>query len=142
MVLDVCLPEPIPLPRIQILRRILLCMLICMFATAMTDLTTRPEAIYEDDLIDAGPRVRAQTIRRLEMIWEACQGHISGDEGKPDPRFIEAGIRCLDREIKLYRLDQPQPIGSGAATPTQEAQRAAIKAQVAELEQRLPRETD
>jgi hypothetical protein len=99
---------------------------------------TRDLAVYEDDILEAGPRVRAQTLLRLELIWEACQPHITGDGGKPDPRFIEAGIRCLDREIKLYRLDQPQQTANTAATPTQEAYREAFRAQVSELESRLP----
>ena len=113
----------------------LLCMLICIFTGHME---TRDLAVYEDDITEAAPRVRAQTLMRLEQIWEACQPHITGDMGKPDPRFIDAGIRCLDREIKLYRLDQPTVTASTAATPTQEAVRAALRAQVAELESRLP----
>lgn len=98
----------------------------------------RDLAVYEDDITEAAPRVRAQTLLRLEQIWEACQPHITGDGGKPDPRFIEAGIRCLDREIKLYRLDQPQPTANTAATPTQDAVREALRAQIGELETRLP----
>lgn len=101
----------------------------------------RTLAIYEDDITEAGPRVRAQTLMRLEMIWEACQPHINGDGGKPDPRFIEAGMRCLREEIKLYRLDQPQVTASTSATPTQEAVRAAFRDQVRELETRLPGKT-
>jgi hypothetical protein len=104
----------------------------------MTDLTPTG-GIYEDDVIEAQPRVRAQTIRRLELIWEACAPHITGDGGKPDPRFIEAGIRCLDREIKLYRLDQPHVAGSTAPTPSVEAQRQAAIAAVVELEARMGR---
>lgn len=113
----------------------LLCILICIFTGPME---TRDIAVYEDDITEAAPRVRAQTLMRLEQIWEACQPHITGDMGKPDPRFIDAGIRCLDREIKLYRLDQPTVTASTAATPTQDAVRAALRAQVAELESRLP----
>jgi hypothetical protein len=95
--------------------------------------------IYEDDLIQAQPAVRAQTIRRLELIWEACAPHITGDGGKPDPRFIEAGIRCLDREIRLYRLDQPHVAGSTAPAASVEAQRQAAIAGVEELEARMER---
>jgi hypothetical protein len=103
----------------------------------LTSAAIQPRAIYDDDLIESAPRVRYQTLQRLEMIWEACQPHITGDGGKPDPRFIEAGIRCLDRQMKLYRLDQPAAAGNTAATPTQDAVREALRAQVGELEARI-----
>lgn len=106
----------------------------------MTELLPANAAIHEDDLIESRPRVTALILGRLELIWEACVPHITGDEGKPDPRFIEAGIRCLDREIKLYRLDQPQPSANTAITPSQDAVREALRAQVRELESRLPGE--
>jgi hypothetical protein len=56
--------------------------------------------------------VRGLVVQRLEQIWSTCQPHVDGtveEQGfRPDPRFIEAGIRVLDRLSKLYRLDSPQ----------------------------------
>lgn len=106
--------------------------------TRMSELIPVGASITDEDIDDARPRARALLLRRLEMVWEACEPHITGDGGKPDPRFIEAGLRCLDRTTKLYRLDHVQPSGNVAITATQEATRAALVVQVAELESRMP----
>ena len=65
--------------------------------------------IRDEDIHDAAPLVRALLVERLEQIWSICQPHVTGGVGKPDPRFIEAGIRVLDRLARLYRLEQPVP---------------------------------
>lgn len=64
--------------------------------------------IGEEELADSAPLARALVLQRLEMTWRACEPHINGDAGKPDPRYLEAGIRVLDRIMRLYRLDLPQ----------------------------------
>lgn len=92
-------------------------MLICMFDTEpMTgvdegsgDLDLGGKGIRDEDIHDSAPLVRALAVQRLEQIWRACEPQILGVTGKPDPRFIEAGIRVVDRLAKLYRLDQPVP---------------------------------
>lgn len=67
------------------------------------------KGIRDEDIHDSAPLVRALAVQRLEQIWRACEPQILGAAGKPDPRFIEAGIRVIDRLAKLYRLDQPVP---------------------------------
>lgn len=71
------------------------------------ELATR--GIADEQIHDSAPLVRALLVERLEQIWTVCEPHVTGEAGKPDPRFIEAGIRVLDRLAKLYRLDQPIP---------------------------------
>ena len=71
------------------------------------ELATR--GIADEQIHDSAPLVRALLVERLEQIWTTCEPHVTGEVGKPDPRFIEAGIRVLDRLAKLYRLDQPIP---------------------------------
>lgn len=73
----------------------------------MTDISTQPTGIGDEQLADAAPLVRSLVVQRLESIWRTCQPHIDGSAGKPDPRFVEAGIRVLDRLMRLYRLDHP-----------------------------------
>jgi hypothetical protein len=87
-------------------------MLICMFHTGPMDglpgdLNLTGKGIRDEEIADSAPLVRALAVQRLEQIWRACEPQILGVSGKPDPRFIEAGIRVVDRLARLYRLDQP-----------------------------------
>ena len=67
------------------------------------------KGIGDEQVADSAPLVRALVVQRLEQIWSTCEPHVTGAHGKPDPRFVEAGIRVLDRLAKLYRLDLPVP---------------------------------
>ena len=69
------------------------------------ELARNPE-LTDQGVQDNAPLVRAQMIARLEAMWAACLPHISGED-KPDVRFIEAGIRIVDRMSRLFRLDAP-----------------------------------
>lgn len=73
----------------------------------MTGLDISTRGIRDEEISDSAPLVRALLVERLEQIWSVCSPHVTGDVPKPDPRFIEAGIRVLDRLARLYRLDQP-----------------------------------
>lgn len=88
----------------------------------MRELEQSELGIGEEEVARSAPMVRALLVQRLEQIWTQCQPHVDGSV-KPDPRFIEAGIRVLDRLAKLYRLDQ-------ALTPSlvtvQDPQQAAV----------------
>lgn len=93
--------------------------------------------IREEDLATNQAVVRATVFARLEQIWQACEPYITGDLGKPDPRYLEAGIRTCDRLSKLYRLDSPMPTGGeDEGEVRQDAREVAIKA-VAALEERI-----
>jgi hypothetical protein len=72
---------------------------------AELDLTGR--GIGEEELHSSAPLVRALVVQRLELLWRNVEPHVDGSLSKPDPRFIEAGIRLLDRLNRLYRLDAP-----------------------------------
>lgn len=88
----------------------LLCMLICMLHTApMDSIDLSGRGIRDEQVAESAPLVRALVVQRLEKIWSTCEPHITGTGGKPDPRFVEAGIRVLDRLSRLYRLDLPVP---------------------------------
>lgn len=70
-----------------------------------------PPGISEEEVGRQAAIVRGLVVQRLEQIWRTVAPHVDGtvleDGFRPDPRFIEAGIRVLDRLSKLYRLDQP-----------------------------------
>ena len=115
----------------------LLCMLICMFHTGtVTSLELSGKGIGDEQVSESAPLVRALVVQRLEQIWSTCEPHVTGAAGKPDPRFIEAGIRVIKELVALYRLHDPQP-GSeqsdGDLIPRSELVLAGIR----ELEQRM-----
>lgn len=94
--------------------------------------------IGEEEVAGSAPMVRALLVQRLEQIWATCAPHVSG-EVKPDPRFIEAGIRVLDRLERLYRLssvlpatNSPSSGGSGELVAAAEDQLAALEARMEE----------
>lgn len=94
----------------------LLCMSICMLHTATVDsLDLSGRGIGDEQVSESAPLVRALVVQRLEQIWTTVEPHVTGAAGKPDPRFIEAGIRVCDRLSRLYRLDLPVP---GSDQPT------------------------
>lgn len=93
------------------------------------------KGIRDEEIHDSAPLVRALLVQRLEQIWRSCDPHISGEAGRPDPRFIEAGIRVLDRLARLYRLDQPVP-GSDQSAGDLVEPAELVQAGLRELEQR------
>lgn len=66
-----------------------------------------PPSLGDEELSAQAPMVRAELVKRLEQIWKTCSPHIDGSLPRPDPRYIEAGLRVLDRLTNLYRLNQP-----------------------------------
>jgi len=101
--------------------------------TCMDELVQTGAGIREEDVAASAPMVRALLVQRLEQIWSQCEPHVTGAT-KPDPRFIEAGIRVLDRLARLYRLDiQASPTGLPEADPVGAAITAA-RGQIADLE--------
>jgi hypothetical protein len=114
-------------------------MLICIFLRVhlwdMQEITEAGTGIREEDVAASAPMVRALVIQRLEQIWSQCEPHVTGAV-KPDPRFIEAGIRVLDRLARLYRLEvQAAATGMPDENPVASAIDSARK-QLAELEAR------
>lgn len=109
-------------------------MMLCM------ELEPRPPGITDEDLSSQAAFVRGLLVQRLEQIWSTCAPHVNGsiaDEGlRPDPRFVEAGLRVLDRLAKLYRLDAPVPQSqeqdSGRVEPAE-----LVSSQLRELEARV-----
>lgn len=80
--------------------------------------------IREEEVAADAPRWRYIMVERLELLWRACHPHIEPPmdaDGiplyRPDPRYLEAGIRVLDRLAKIYRLNEAgtgtDPVVSG-----------------------------
>lgn len=127
--------------------RIWLCMLICIFTGGMdSNLVPGTAGITDENVTQSAPMVRALVVERLEKIWRACEPHIlppppaPGEErlpSRPDPRFVEAGIKVNDRLIALYGLLKPQTAAGDEDQVTTQAQVDAAIAKAAEIEKKL-----
>jgi len=107
----------------------------------MRQLPSAAPVISEEDLHDAGSKVRGVEAQRLERVWASCEPHLEpiqlddGSWSKPDPRFLEIAVRVTDRMMRLYRLDAP-----GVHQPPAEAApevRQRLLDKLIELEARL-----
>jgi hypothetical protein len=114
-----------------------------MFASReLSDMDSRlslPQ-IGDQELQDSQAAVRALVVHRLELIWATIEPHVNGsrvEEGwSPDVRFVEAGIRCLDRLARVYRLQDPGRGDQESLESTTDAREVALRA-LDEIEARM-----
>jgi hypothetical protein len=99
--------------------------------------------ITDENIAESMPFVRALIVQRLEQAWRACDPHIqvqvNPDTGlvmRPDPRFIEAGIRIIDRLGDIYRIRTPQT-SNMLTDEGLEPVRAQVRAQIEAMEARM-----
>lgn len=98
--------------------------------------------LTDEQVREQGPAIRGQLIQRLERLWQLTEAEIERGEleQRQDPRFIELGLRTLDRIAKLYRLlDAPKAV---AEEPEDESvvslrQRQIVEQQLRELEAKV-----
>lgn len=64
-----------------------------------------PYELGEDLLADRAAANRAIALMRLEQIWSQVELNLDPELGA-DPRWAEIGLRVIDRESKLLRLDR------------------------------------
>jgi hypothetical protein len=107
------------------------------------DLIPGTAGIGDEQVAESAPMVRALVVSRLEMIWRSCEPHIMPpppEPGelprRPDPRFVEAGIRVNDRLIALYGLLKTNPGLEKPEETSQDEVEAALE-RVKQIEARL-----
>jgi hypothetical protein len=66
------------------------------------------------DLDARRPENRALVLSRLEMLWRACEPHVTGvdAQGKPmfpDYRYVDLGMRIMDRLVRVLEVLKPDP---------------------------------
>lgn len=110
---------------------------LCQGDPGGVDLPEPTLGIADEQLTKSAPLVRALVVQRLELMWRTCEPFISTESGKPDPRFIEAGIRVTDRLTALYRLLAPTSRTPEADPGSRVDARELVRAQVRELEARM-----
>jgi hypothetical protein len=99
----------------------------------------RMPEITEENLVDSQARVRAQLVKRYELMWSVIEARISEDrdEVRPlDPRLLEIGKGILKEEAVLYRLTKaPAVQEEEAETPIPlDERRALVASALDELE--------
>lgn len=111
---------------------------------AMTsELVAGSAGIGEEEVAASAPMVRALVVQRLEMIWRSCEPHINPSQEqlelgiRQDPRYIEAGIRVVDRLTNLYGLTKPQHSMSEPDSVSSVDQRALVGEALRVLEDKL-----
>ena len=99
--------------------------------------------IDEKHVAESAPMVRALVVQRLEQVWRACEPHINVSQEdldlgfRRDPRYIEAGIRVLDRLASIYGLLKTTQVQADPDQGSSADQRAQLTRDLAELEQRV-----
>lgn len=123
-------------------------MLICIFTTGtltpMTgELVAGSSGIGEEDVAASAPMVRALVVQRLEMIWRSCEPHINPSQEqldlgiRQDPRYLDAGIRVVDRLTALYGLLKSTQTMSEPDSASSVDQRELVKAALLVIEDKL-----
>lgn len=92
-------------------------------------------AIFDEDLVAKAPYMRYLIGNRLEEIWNVCLPHVDGTAARPDHRYVETGMRVLERMSRLYRLDAPASAPEAVTAPEDSAR--MVEAGLRELESRL-----
>ena len=111
----------------------------------LTDGVMQPgkAGINEEQVAESAGFVRALVVQRLEQVWRACEPHINPDEEalelgfRRDPRYVEAGIRVLDRLTAIYGLLKPHSVQADPDAGSSVDQRAALVRELEELEVKI-----
>lgn len=97
--------------------------------------------ITDEDLIKAGPTVRALLVGRLEALYRPVQRHVEEVEaglGMADPRMLEFGRQTIKDMATLYRLARPPVAQEQEADPLGEGvdRRALVEGKLMEIEKK------
>lgn len=68
--------------------------------------------LRSEDLEARRPEHRALILARLELLWQACQPHVTGVDAEgnpmfPDYRYADLGMRINDRLIRILEVLKP-----------------------------------
>jgi hypothetical protein len=103
---------------------------------AVVELKPRASGITDEELSESAPLMRALVVQRLELMWRGVEPFVDPGQGKPDPRFVEAGIRILDRLGRVFRLDDPVSGTASEVTGSSPSVALTVAEQVTQLELR------
>lgn len=111
-----------------------------------SDIQPGTAGIDEKHVAESAPMVRALVVQRLEQVWRACEPHINVSQEdldlgfRRDPRYIEAGIRVLDRLASIYGLLKTTQLQADPDAGSSEDQRRQLTLELSELESRMKKE--
>jgi hypothetical protein len=107
------------------------------------ELVAGSSGIGEEEVAASAPMVRALVVQRLEMMWRSCEPHINPSQEqlelgiRQDPRYLEAGIRVVDRLTALYGLLKPTHSMAEPDSVSSVDQRALVLAALETIEGKL-----
>lgn len=71
-------------------------------------------SLADTEMASRRPELRAMALSRLEMLWRACEPHVTGLDAEgnplyPDYRYVDLAMRVMDRQIRLLGVLKPDP---------------------------------
>ena len=69
-------------------------------------------SLSDQELASKRPELRGQVLGRYELLWAACEPHVKGKDAAgepmfPDYRYVDLGMRILDRVTRLLQVMKP-----------------------------------
>lgn len=69
-------------------------------------------SLTDTEMASRRPELRAMALSRMEMLWRACEPHVTGLDAKgnpfyPDYRYVDLAMRIMDRQIRLLGVLKP-----------------------------------
>lgn len=95
-----------------------------------------------EDLREQRSGNRAIIANRLEMIWEACEPHVTGRDEKGDEvlvdfRYVDLAARVLDRLGRVLQVDREDPPVPAADVVDRDPNAVKVSADLDALEERM-----
>lgn len=100
-------------------------------------------ALGSEDLREQRAGNRAIIANRLEMVWGACEPHVTGLDEKGEPvlvdfRYVDLGARVLDKLARVLQVDREDPpVPAGAEVVQRDPNAVKVSAELDALEARM-----
>lgn len=94
------------------------------------------------ELLERRPELRALMVARYEMLWRACEPHVTGKDAEgnpmfPDYRYVDLGARIVGQMVKVLEVLQPDPVEVDAVAAGRDPHAVKVSADLLALEARM-----
>lgn len=102
-----------------------------------------PLSLSSQDLVEQRPGNRRIIADRLELLYQACHVHVTGEDAEGNPvirdfRYLDLELRVLDRLAKVLEVLRPDaPSADEVPTGVRPAAAVAVSRQLEALEGRM-----
>lgn len=99
-------------------------------------------SLGSEDLREQRAGNRAIIANRLELIWGACEPHVTGVDGGGEPvlvdyRFVDLGARVLDKLARVLQVDREDPPVPAAQVVDRDPNAVIVSQALDALEERM-----